>query len=172
MKIITQVTTQVSIPKHWLSGDWDEDIILKLKADVWNFEGKHTPVIREITCTGYQMWIVNSLNYFDVVISSDVIEHLFYPKELARFAKQCLKPNGQLIVTTPYHGYWKNLALALLNAMDRHHSVLWDGGHIKFFSVKTLSQLLNEEGFNDIQFKFAGRLPYLWKGMLASARLS
>jgi len=31
---------------------------------------------------------------------------------------------------------------------------------------------LNEEGFNDIQFKFAGRLPYLWKGMLASARLS
>ena len=112
------------------------------------------------------------LNYFDVVISSDVIEHLFYPKELARFAKQCLKPNGQLIVTTPYHGYWKNLALALLNAMDRHHTVLWDGGHIKFFSVKTLSQLLNEEGFNDIQFKFAGRLPYLWKGMLASARLS
>jgi hypothetical protein len=56
--------------------------------------------------------------------------------------------------------------------MDRHHTVLWDGGHIKFFSVKTLSQLLNEEGFNDIQFKFAGRLPYLWKGMLASARLS
>ena len=115
---------------------------------------------------------VELLNYFDVVISSDVIEHLFYPKELARFAKQCLKPNGQLIVTTPYNGYWKNLALALLNAMDRHHTVLWDGGHIKFFSVKTLSQLLNEEGFNDIQFKFAGRLPYLWKGMLASARLS
>jgi hypothetical protein len=71
MKIITQVTTQVSIPKHWLSGDWDEDIILKVKSDVWNFEGKHTPVIREITCTGYQMWIVNSLNYFDVVYMLD-----------------------------------------------------------------------------------------------------
>lgn len=115
---------------------------------------------------------VELLNCFDVVVSSDVIEHLFYPRELARFAKQCLKPNGQLIVTTPYHGYWKNLALALLNAMDKHHTVLWDGGHIKFFSVKTLSQLLNEEGFTDIQFKFAGRLPYLWEGMLASARLA
>jgi 2-polyprenyl-3-methyl-5-hydroxy-6-metoxy-1,4-benzoquinol methylase len=34
-----------------------------------------------------------------VVISSDVIEHLFYPRELARFAKQCLKPSGQLIVS-------------------------------------------------------------------------
>ncbi|MBD2654442.1 class I SAM-dependent methyltransferase [Synechocystis sp. FACHB-383] len=115
---------------------------------------------------------VDFLNYFDVVVSSDVIEHLFYPRELPRFAKQCLKPGGQLIVTTPYHGYWKNLALALLNAMDKHHTVLWDGGHIKFFSVKTLSQLLQEEDFTNLQFRFAGRLPYLWKGMLASARLN
>lgn len=114
---------------------------------------------------------IELIDYFDVIVSSDVIEHLFYPRELARFAKQCLKPSGRLIVTTPYHGYWKNLALALFNAMDKHHTVLWDGGHIKFFSVKTLSQLLSEEGFVDIQFKFAGRLPYLWKGMLASARL-
>ena len=29
------------------------------------------------------------LNYFDIAVSSDVIEHLFYPRELARFAKQC-----------------------------------------------------------------------------------
>lgn len=111
------------------------------------------------------------LNYFDIAVSSDVIEHLFYPRELARFAKQCLKPTGQLIVTTPYNGYLKDIALSLFNGMDRHHTVLWDGGHIKFFSVKTLSQLLQEEGFTDLQFKFAGRFPYLWKGMLVSARL-
>lgn len=111
------------------------------------------------------------LSYFDIVVSSDVIEHLFYPRELARFTKQCLKPTGQLIVTTPYNGYLKDIALSLFNGMDRHHTVLWDGGHIKFFSVKTLSQLLQEEGFTDLQFKFAGRFPFLWKGMLVSARL-
>ncbi|MFN5513364.1 MAG: class I SAM-dependent methyltransferase [Cyanobacteriota bacterium] len=110
------------------------------------------------------------LSYFDIVVSSDVVEHLFYPRELPRFARQCLKSEGELIVTTPYHGYWKNLALALLNAMDRHHTALWDGGHIKFFSVATLSQLLQEEGFTNLNFKFAGRLPLLWKGMLCSAK--
>lgn len=55
--------------------------------------------------------------------------------------------------------------------MDSHYTALWDGGHIKFFSVKTLSQLLQEAGFKDLQFKFAGRFPYLWKGMLVSAYL-
>lgn len=107
---------------------------------------------------------------FDAVISVEVIEHLFEPKQLIRAAKKCLKPNGRLILTTPYHGYWKNLALALTGKMDKHHTVLWDGGHIKFFSVETLSQLLKSEGCKDIQFEFAGRFPYLWKSMLCNCR--
>jgi len=109
---------------------------------------------------------------FDVVISVEVIEHLFDPKQLIRSAKQCLKPGGTLIVTTPYHGYWKNLALALSGKMDSHHTVLWDGGHIKFFSVPTLTQLFTTEGCTNIQFQFAGRFPYLWKSMLCSCQFS
>lgn len=105
---------------------------------------------------------------FDVVIAAEVIEHLLYPKELVRAAKKCLKPNGQLILTTPYHGYLKNLVLALSGKLDRHFTVLWDGGHVKFFSVATLKTMLELEGFTDIQFKFAGRLPLLWKSMLCS----
>jgi len=108
---------------------------------------------------------------FDIVISAEVIEHLIYPRELIKSAKNCLKPNGSLIITTPYHGYLKNLALAVTGKMDRHFTSLWDGGHIKFFSVKTLTSLLEEEQFHNIQFEFAGRLPYLWKSMLVSANL-
>lgn len=107
---------------------------------------------------------------FDVVIAVEVIEHLLYPKELVRAAKRCLKPNGCLILTTPYHGYLKNLVLAVSGKMDNHFTVLWDGGHIKFFSVKTLRNLLETQGYTDIDFKFAGRVPYLWKSMLCSCR--
>lgn len=107
-------------------------------------------------------------NSFDIVISSEVIEHLFYPRELLRTAKKCLKPNGRLILTTPYHGYLKNLSLALSNKLDNHFTSLRDGAHIKFFSVKTLTTLLESEGYKDIKFSFAGRLPYLWKSMLCS----
>ncbi|MFM6158500.1 MAG: hypothetical protein ACKPE3_36850, partial [Sphaerospermopsis kisseleviana] len=48
---------------------------------------------------------------------------------------------------------------------------LWDGGHIKFFSVKTLKNLLTTEGYTNIEFKFAGRILYLWKSMLCSSTL-
>lgn len=109
-------------------------------------------------------------NSFDVVISVEVIEHLFYPRELVKAAKQCLKPKGRLILTTPYHGYFKNLMLAISGRMDEHFHVLWDGGHIKFFSVETLTSLVETEGYTDIHFNFAGRLPYLWKSMLCSCR--
>ena len=105
---------------------------------------------------------------FDVVIAAEVIEHLLYPRELIRTVKKCLKPGGHLVVTTPYHGYWKNLALALLGKGDRHFNPLWDGGHVKFFSVNTLTQLLEEEGLTNLRFKFSGRVPYFWKSMLCS----
>ena len=114
----------------------------------------------------------NFKNFFDIVISAEVIEHLYYPKQLAQYARQCLKPHGQLIVSTPYHGYWKNLILAASGKMDRHFTALWDDGHIKFFSVNTLSNLLREEGFSNLKFNFAGRFPYLWKSMLCSCSLS
>ncbi len=116
----------------------------------------------------YNLPDVGSENSFDVAISVEVIEHLFYPRDLVRAAKKYLKPNGRLILTTPYHGYAKNLVMALSAKMDKHFHVLWDGGHIKFFSVPTMTELLETEGYTDLNFKFAGRLPYLWKSMLCS----
>jgi 2-polyprenyl-3-methyl-5-hydroxy-6-metoxy-1,4-benzoquinol methylase len=111
-------------------------------------------------------------NSFDAVISVEVIEHLFYPRQLVRAAKKCLKPNGILIITTPYHGYFKNFVLSVSGKMDAHLHALWDGGHIKFFSVKTLSGLLETEGYHRFEFKFAGRLPYLWKSMLCGCSVA
>lgn len=107
---------------------------------------------------------------FDVVVSTEVVEHLFLPRALPRFAARVLKPGGHLIVTTPYHGYLKNLALAVSGKLDAHFTALWDGGHIKFWSRETLSQLLTEEGFCVARFIGAGRIPYLWKSMILVAQ--
>jgi 2-polyprenyl-6-hydroxyphenyl methylase/3-demethylubiquinone-9 3-methyltransferase len=53
--------------------------------------------------------------------------------------------------------------------MDDHFTALWDYGHIKFWSMKTLRQLLVEAGFVDIRFMRVGRIPALAKSMIAIA---
>ncbi len=106
---------------------------------------------------------------FDLVISSDAIEHFYRPGDLVSAAVSLLKSEGQVLLGTPYHGYVKNLVLSMSGKMDAHFSALHDGGHIKFFSVKTLSRLMESHGLKDLDFSFYGRAPWLWKNMICHA---
>lgn len=103
------------------------------------------------------------------VISLEVVEHLYDPKKFARAVFDLLDDGGTAIISTPYHGYLKNLALAATGSLDAHFTALWDGGHIKFWSVKTLTALLQEAGFNQIRFYRVGRIPVFAKSMIAIA---
>lgn len=107
---------------------------------------------------------------FDVVVSTEVVEHLYSPHFLPIYAKGVLRSGGYLVVTAPYHGYLKNLALSIFAKWDKHHTVLWHGGHIKFWSRATLTRLLAENGFRVIGFSGVGRFPYLWKNMVLLAQ--
>jgi 2-polyprenyl-3-methyl-5-hydroxy-6-metoxy-1,4-benzoquinol methylase len=107
---------------------------------------------------------------FPVVTSLEVVEHVYAPRHYAATLFSLLEPGGTAIVSTPYHGYWKNLAMALTGKMDAHFTALWDHGHIKFWSIKTLGELLREAGFTDIRFERVGRIPMLAKSMIAIAR--
>lgn len=107
---------------------------------------------------------------FDAILAMEVVEHLYAPASFADRTIEALRPGGLLVMTTPYHGYLKNLALAVTGRLDAHFTALWEGGHIKFWSRRTLHQLLRRAGFVDIRFTGAGRLPYLWKSMVVTAR--
>ena len=125
------------------------------------------PQLRFYACFLYDPNFCNVVDgLLDCVISMEVVEHLYYPRKLFCLSNELLKPGGFLIISTPYHGYLKNLALSLLNGWDRHFGVKVDGGHIKFFSRKTLSFLALEAGFTLTYFQGVGRIPWLWKSMI------
>jgi 2-polyprenyl-3-methyl-5-hydroxy-6-metoxy-1,4-benzoquinol methylase len=107
---------------------------------------------------------------FDAVIAVEVIEHLLRPGSLCARAREALVGGGPFILSTPYHGYLKNLALALAGGFDRHWHPARDGGHIKFFSRPTLAALLADEHFAVTRFARAGRIPWLAKSMIVEAR--
>lgn len=107
--------------------------------------------------------------HFDTIISTEVLEHLYSPDSYMKLCSRILKPGGALILTTPYHGYLKNLILSVTGKWDTHLTPLWEGGHIKFWSRKTLTKLLSRNGFKVNKFLGCGRIPYIWKSMLIVA---
>jgi len=105
---------------------------------------------------------------FDAVVSVEVIEHLLLPRKLMENALMALRPGGLFVLTTPYHGYWKNLALALTGKFDDHWHPLRDYGHIKFFSKRTIMELFQEFRLENIEFATVGRIPVFARSMIIS----
>ena len=80
---------------------------------------------------------------FDFVSAIEVIEHQYDPMDFLIKLSKITKKDGLVIISTPFHGYFKNLLISLLNLNDSHYTVLWKHGHIKFFSVKTFKKLVS-----------------------------
>jgi len=112
---------------------------------------------------------LNAVGPVDVIISTEVIEHIYDPRAFLRNCFRLLKPSGTIVLTTPYHGYLKNVLLATSGKLDQHFTVLRDHGHIKFWSRKTITQVITETGFTNIEFAGSGRIPYVWKSMVLKA---
>ena len=106
---------------------------------------------------------------YDAVVSLEVIEHLLLPRTLLGNALHALRPGGVFILSTPFHGYWKNLAMAIANKYDDHWHPLLDFGHVKFFSKRTLLQLMAESGFEMKAWLTAGRMPPFSCSMMVAA---
>jgi hypothetical protein len=54
--------------------------------------------------------------------------------------------------------------------MDKHFGPLWDNGHIKFWSIRTISALFEETGLHIERVHRLGRIPVLAKSMLVVVR--
>ena len=98
---------------------------------------------------------------FHLVVSTEVVEHLYAPRPYISGCLAALRPGGRFVLSTSLHGYLKNLVLSLAGKWDHHADPFWDGGYIKLWSRRTLSCLLTETGFVNLQFRGAGRLPGL-----------
>ena len=105
---------------------------------------------------------------FDLVYSLEVIEHLYHPQSFVAGCFGATRHGGKFVCSTPYHGYAKNIMISFLDKWDTHHVSAEVGEHIKFFSRKSLSKLLERTGFAHVEFRGCGRAPYLWKSMLMS----
>jgi len=100
-------------------------------------------------------------NFFDVVLCIDVIEHIVNIYHLLSEIKRVLKSNGFLIVSTPnvrfiYHiirlilGYGPKTSF---NPSEYYGADLYDGGHVHYFTIKDLRNLLIRYGFKLLEVR-------------------
>jgi 2-polyprenyl-3-methyl-5-hydroxy-6-metoxy-1,4-benzoquinol methylase len=103
----------------------------------------------------------------DACFCTEVIEHLLDVEGFLGEVHRVLRAHGTFLLTTPYHGWLKNLLIVTL-AFERHFDVR--GQHIRFFSPASLTECLQAAGFRVEQISGTGRPWPVWKSMIVSAR--
>ncbi len=106
---------------------------------------------------------------YNVVTLIEVIEHVYDPENFLKLIKSKMKKDSKIIISTPFHGYLKNLAISLMNKFDHHFDPLWLHGHIKFFSKKTLLKIMNKNGFRVSKVIYSGRFYPFSKSIIIEA---
>lgn len=91
---------------------------------------------------------------FDAVWATEVLEHIFDVHAVLSEFNALLRERGLVILTTPYHGLIKNLAIALFYFGSHFNPYV---SHIRFFTRKTLFECLRQAGFEPVRFAGIGR---------------
>lgn len=96
-------------------------------------------------------------NFFDSIIASDVLEHLFDPYHFMKECKRMLKQNGTLVVHTPNVAFFPNrfrLFFGKLPITSKGYG--WDGGHLHYFTKSSLKKMFEDEGFKVLKITHGG----------------
>ncbi|MBI2251647.1 MAG: class I SAM-dependent methyltransferase [Armatimonadetes bacterium] len=100
--------------------------------------------------------------YFDCIICSDILEHLKDPWNFLKKYSKFLKLNGYLLTSIPNIRYYFTIYSLLKGNWDYTSRGIFDYGHLRFFTLKSIKKLLKEANFKIVRLKRNYRLrePY------------
>lgn len=104
---------------------------------------------------------------YDALVAADVLEHLRDPWSVLRRLSAALAGGAQLVASIPNVRYLPVVAdLAVRGRFDYRPEGVLDRGHLRFFTRRSIHQLLDGAGFVDVDID--GRpLSRRWKQLLA-----
>ena len=100
-----------------------------------------------------------ALNYYDCIVCSHVLEHLYWPKQFLSRLKNCLANDGILIVALPNVLAWRQRILFLIGYFRYTSGGIMDETHFRFFDYQSAINLLREAGFTKIEASGQGVFP-------------
>jgi 2-polyprenyl-3-methyl-5-hydroxy-6-metoxy-1,4-benzoquinol methylase len=90
---------------------------------------------------------------FDVMIASEVLEHLVDPWDVLRRLRVFLKPGATVFASSPNIAYRSTLGMLLAGRWDLDRDGRMDRTHLRWFTPRTYAQLFADTGFEVITLK-------------------
>jgi O-antigen biosynthesis protein len=104
-------------------------------------------------------WTGNLNQRFDLATYGDVLEHLLDPLATLTETKKVLNPGGRVLICLPNIAHWTVRAKLSLGIFEYQSNGLLDCTHLRFFTVPTAHQLIEDAGYKILWFRpiFGGR---------------
>jgi len=148
--LATSVAASLNPGHHFVGIDWSADALRQARA-------RGLALVKAgVEGAGLPLATASA----DVVIMSEVIEHLVDPDSALDEAFRILKPGGSLLLSTPNLAAWYNRGLLALGVQPVFSEVSLRGvfgrpgrqvaGHLRMFTRRALTGLLTARGFDSI----------------------
>jgi 2-polyprenyl-6-hydroxyphenyl methylase/3-demethylubiquinone-9 3-methyltransferase len=105
--------------------------------------------------------------YFDTVWAGEVIEHIASTDAFINEINRILKVGGHFVLSTPMHNRLKSTYISLFR-FEKHFDPEFP--HYRFYTIKSLNEVLTKRGFEIINIKYLGRIPIIANTMLITAK--
>ena len=103
--------------------------------------------------------IIGHTEGFDVVIATDVLEHLYEPLKVLTAMRGMLSERGCIVVSLPHVGHSAIHACLLDEDFAYSEIGLLDRTHIRFFGIKNIQRLFEGAGLKIVHAEFVVREP-------------
>ncbi len=151
------------------SGLFGKQLKEKKEIEVWGVEPvkdvakKASKNLDKVLCEFFEEKNDYPLNYFDVITFNDSLEHFPDPIPPLHLAKKLLNKNGIIVASIPNFRYIENIQHILVDMDFKYKEAgILDKTHLRFFTLKSIKRLFNENGFNIVSIE--GINPHWWSG--------
>jgi SAM-dependent methyltransferase len=92
---------------------------------------------------------------FDYVIFSDSLEHMLEPKAVLERVRDLMAENGNLLISMPnIRNFRVTIPLVFLDKWDYQDEGLLDRTHLRFFTCKSICELIEQCGYKVQKVRF------------------
>lgn len=112
-------------------------------------------------------------NFFDLIIMSNILEHLPNPSAILIKFKKFLKKRGLFLIAVPNIAFWSIRLGLLVGKFEYQDFGVLDKGHLRFFTLSSSRKLVQEAGLEikEETTNYVGwraKIAQLWPTLLAS----